>query len=157
MLISTLSPSEVICLLDQPISTVNDSRFVALAYAKFYDRRGGAVEIQIKQSKQGLGLRRRSKKKFEAQAMVMLLGSLAHNVLIWMRSWLSASAPRLASFGLLRLVRDVLHVSGFAEFTTTGTIIHIVLNGNSVLARGCVRAFRTLLRPQRVSVRPGST
>ena len=89
--------------------------------------------------------------------MVMLLGSLAHNVLVWMRGWLSAGAPKLASFGLLRLVRDVLSVSGFAEFTTTGTIIRIVLNGNTILARGCVRAFRTLLRPQRVSVQQGST
>ncbi len=157
MLISTLSPRDVIRLLNQPINTLKNSRLVALAYAKFYDGRGGAVEINIKQSKQGLGLRRRSKKKFEAQRMVMLLGSLAHNVLVWMRGWLSQVSPKLTGFGLLRLVRDVLGVSGFVELTMPGAIIRIVLNENSGLARLCLTAFRNLLRPQRVSVRLDGT
>jgi hypothetical protein len=111
----------------------------------------------LHQSQQGLGLRRRSKKKFEAQAMVMLLGTLAHNVLVWMRHRLSASAPKLIGFGLLRLVRDVLGVSGFVEFTGPGAIIRLVLNGNSNLARLYLRAFRNLLRPQHVSVRLDAT
>lgn len=156
MLISTLSARDVIRLLGQPVSNVNDPRLVALAYAKFYDQRGGAVEIDIKQSKQGLGLRRRSKKKFEAQRMVILLSSLAHNVLVWMRGWLSHVSPKLTGFGLLRLVRDVLSVCGFVELTGAGVITRIVLNGNSGLARGCVRVFRRLLHPQHIGVRLGS-
>ena len=31
----------------------------------------------------GLGLGKRSKKRFAAQQMVMLLGALAHNVIVW--------------------------------------------------------------------------
>ncbi len=54
MLISTLSPRDVIRLTGQPISSVNNSRLVALAYAKFYDQRSGAVEIEIKEDKQGV-------------------------------------------------------------------------------------------------------
>jgi len=83
----------------------------------------------------------------------MLLGSLAHNVLIWMRSWLSQVAPQLAGFGLLRLVRDVLGVSGFVELGELDSIRRIVLNRNTMLARRCIQAFRALLRSQRVAVR----
>ena len=36
-----------------------------------------------KGDKQGLGISKRSKKRFEAQQMEMLLGSLAHNVVAW--------------------------------------------------------------------------
>jgi hypothetical protein len=55
------------------------------------------------------------------------------------------------------LVRDVLGVSGFVELTQPGAIIRIVLNENSGLARLYLRAFRNLLRPQRVSVRLDGT
>ncbi len=89
--------------------------------------------------------------------MVMLLTSLAHNVLVWMRSWLSQVAPNLAGFGLLRLVRDVLGVCGFVEFTGAGSIRRIVLTRNSKLARGCVKALRILLKPQRIGIRLGDT
>ena len=44
-----------------------------LAYATLYDQRGGTVEIEIKESKQGIGINRRSKKRFAAQQIVMLL------------------------------------------------------------------------------------
>ncbi|MBA3438393.1 MAG: hypothetical protein H0T92_00800, partial [Pyrinomonadaceae bacterium] len=106
-LLSTLEPREVISLVGQPVDRVNDPHAVLLAYAKFYDQRGGGVETEFKQSKQGVGITKRNKKRFPAQQMVMLLGTLAHNVLIWTRRWLSAEAPKLASFGVLRLVRDV--------------------------------------------------
>jgi hypothetical protein len=38
---------------------------------------------------------KRNKKRFEAQHMVMLLGALAHHVIVWARRWLLASQPRL--------------------------------------------------------------
>ncbi len=66
-------------------------------------------------SVQGIGLTKRSKKQGAAQHMAMLLSSLAHNVLVWFNRWLRAKAPRLARFGLLRLVRDVLQTSGYVE------------------------------------------
>jgi hypothetical protein len=44
--------------------------------------RGGGVETAFKDDKQGLGITKRNKKRFEAQQMVMLLNLLAHNVLM---------------------------------------------------------------------------
>jgi hypothetical protein len=65
---------------------------VLLAYVYLYDQRGGGVETSFKGDHQGLGNTKRSKKRFEAQQMVMLLGALAHNVVIWARRWLTPIA-----------------------------------------------------------------
>src|SRR2546423_787665 len=46
-----------------------------------------------------------------AQQMVILLGSLAHNAVVWSRSWLAASPSKLQHHGTLRMVRDVFHGS----------------------------------------------
>ncbi len=54
--------------------------------------------------------------------MLMLLGSLAHNVIIWARHWL-AVAP-LQHYGILRMVRDVLHISGFLVFDAGFHLLH---------------------------------
>ncbi len=53
MVLSTLGPCDVLGLLAQPAHYVNDPHKVALAYAKFYDLRGGGVETQLKEDKQG--------------------------------------------------------------------------------------------------------
>jgi hypothetical protein len=42
-----------------------------------------------KGDKHGLDMNKRSKKCFEAQQMVMLLGSLSHNFVVWAQRWLS--------------------------------------------------------------------
>ncbi len=42
--------------------------------------------------------------------MQVLLGSLAHNVVVWARQWLTS--PHIQRYGILRLVRDVFHISG---------------------------------------------
>ncbi len=156
-LISTLESREVIGLLGLPVDRVNDPHAVVLAYAKFYDRRGGGVETQFKQSKQGVGITKRNKKRFPAQQMVMLLGMLAHNVLIWTRRRLSADAPKLASFGVLRLVRDVMGVSGFVEVEGTRTIKRIVLNRAASLARHSAKAFQAMIKDEQVRVVSGKT
>jgi hypothetical protein len=49
---------------------------------RFYDEQGGGVEMAIKGDKQALGLTKPSKKRFEAQQMVVLLGSLVHKVIV---------------------------------------------------------------------------
>jgi hypothetical protein len=152
VLLSTLTPHDVIKPLRQPADRVHDSRAVALAHAKLYDLRGGGVEVEIKESKQGLGINRRSKKKFAAQQMVMLLGTLAHNVLVWARRWLTPAVPRLAGYGALRLVRDLLGISGFVEFALDATATRIVLNKGAPRASSLAEAFRSLLRPQQISV-----
>src|SRR5205814_5335080 len=115
VIISTLEPVDVLTLTGLPPTAVTDDATVLLAYVSFYDARGGGVETAIKDDKQGLGITKRNKKRFEAQQMVMLLNMLAHNVLIWARGWLAPHLPKLQRYGLLRLVRDVWHISGFVE------------------------------------------
>ncbi len=76
-----------------------------------YDGRA-AMEADLKSDKHGLGLGVVRKRKLAAQQMLGLLGQLAHNVVIWARTWLAAGAPRLASLGIVRLVRDVWAIPG---------------------------------------------
>src|SRR5216117_4084128 len=109
VLISTLTLAEVLALTQPKASPDADAATVLLAYVYLYDQRGGGVETSFKGDHQGLGSTKRSKKRFEAQQMVMLLGSLAHNVVIWARQWLTqaASSTRLRHYGIVRMVRDV--------------------------------------------------
>lgn len=60
--------------------------------------------------------------------MLMLLGSLAHNVVTWVQHWLAAATARLQHYGPLRMVRDIFHVSGFLLVDAWGGIRQIVLN-----------------------------
>jgi Transposase DDE domain group 1 len=130
---------------------------VILAYATLYDQRGGTVEIEIKESKQGIGINRRSKKRFAAQQMVMLLGSLAHNIIVWSRRWLSAEAARFARYGALRMVRDLFQVSGLLEFNEAGEVLRITLNRAAPLVRELAQALTKLLAPEAVEIRVGAT
>ena len=76
-----------------------------------YDDRA-AMEADLKNDKRGLGLGVLRKRKLSAQRLVVLLGQLAHNVLIWARRWLAQHAPRLDRFGIVRLVQEVWAVPG---------------------------------------------
>jgi hypothetical protein len=96
VLITTLSASEIAELMDRPKTQAGDAVAVLLAYVYCYDQRAGGVEIQIKGDKQGLGLTKRNKRKFTAQQVVVLLASVAHNVVIWARQWLSEVSARFA-------------------------------------------------------------
>ena len=96
VVISALAPHDILALTRQPVDRVSDPTAVLLAYVYFYDQRGGGVETANKEDKQGLGLSKRNKKRFEAQQIVVLLSALAHNVLVWARSWLVPHHPRLA-------------------------------------------------------------
>jgi hypothetical protein len=87
---------------------LDDPAAVRLSYVTFYDQRRGGVETPFKGDKQGFGMSKRSKKRFEAHQMLMLLGSLAHNIIVWARVWLAS--PALSQYGM---VRDAFHISGF--------------------------------------------
>jgi hypothetical protein len=129
---------------DLPV-TNSQERLIALAY--LYDQRGGGVETQFKNGKQGLGLHRRNKKSFAAQEMLVLLAQLAHNLMIWMRNALAVAAhPRFRQYGVLRLVRDVCQIAGRIIFDEQGNIREIRLNRHHPLARYLVRLRRTLQR-----------
>jgi hypothetical protein len=155
-LLSTLTPRQVFGLLGESPKRLTDRRAVALAYAYLYDKRGGAIEIEIKEDKQGFGLAKRNKKRYYAQQMVVLLSALAHNVVVWSREWLS-EVSKIRRQGVLRMVRDVFHVCGFVEVGAKDVINRIVLNGAAAWARRCANPLRALLKQQHVRVSLGET
>lgn len=110
VLICSLSAEQALTVLKRPRSQAADSGAVLATSVDFYDQRGGGIETSFKDHKQGLGLKKRNKKRFEAQHMLLLPGSLAHNVVIWAHRWLSC--PQIQHHGILRMVCDVFHVSG---------------------------------------------
>ena len=155
VLISALSAQHVLTLTGQPEGLINDPAAVLLAYVRFYDQRGGGVETSFKGDKQGLAIGKRSKKRFAAQQMVMLLGSLAHNVIVWARHWLAS--PTLSHYGTVRMVRDVFHISGFLLTDSLGQVVQIVLNQAAPLASALVHPLRKLLVGAQVAVTLGQT
>src|SRR6266487_3695805 len=155
VLISTLSAQHVLGLTGQPLSSLDDPAAVLLAYVTFYDQRGGGVETSFKGDRQGLGIGKRSKKRFTGQQVVMLLGSLAHNVIVWARYWLAS--PALQHYGTLRMVRDVFHISGFLLTDACGQVTQLVLNQAAPLASALVRPLRELLACAQVAVNLGQT
>ena len=155
VLISALSAQHVLVLTGQPLSLLDDPVAVVLAYVTFYDQRGGGVETSFKGDKQGLGIGKRSKKRFAAQQMVMLLGSVAHNVIVWARRWLAI--PILCHYGMLRMVRDVFHMSGFLLTDARGRLTQVVLNQAAPLASSLVDPLGQLLAGVQVVVNLGQT
>jgi hypothetical protein len=173
VLLSNLSPEQIFWLLGCQSSQTTDQEKLAQATLDLYDLRGGGVETSFKGDKHGLGLSKRNKKRFCGQQMLTLLASLAHNVLIWARSWLfvpeAAEVPRggdddllpedacmpadplakLRRYGIKRLVRDVLHLSGCLHFRR-GKIVAITFNQAAPLAPLLAAAFRRLLAHQSV-------
>ncbi len=155
VLICSLSAEQVLTVLGRPRSQAADPVAVLMAYVTFYDLRGGGIETSFKGDKQGLGLTKRNKKRFEAQHMLVLLGSLAHNVVVWARGWLTN--PQIARFGILRMVRDVFHISGLLRFDLCTHVVEIVLNQDAHLARLLIRSLRELLAPLHIVVNLGET
>jgi len=155
VLICSLSAQQVLSVLGRPHAQAADPLAVLLASVTCSDQRGGGIESSLKGDKQGLGLTKRNKKRFEAQHMLTLLGSLAHNVVVWARHWLAV--PQVQQCGILRMVRDVFHVSGFLCFDACGSVVAIVLNQDARLARSLVQSLRALLTPLHIVVNLGET
>jgi hypothetical protein len=157
VLISTLSPDEVVALARQPVDRVQASNAVLLAYVYLYDQRGGGVETSFKGDKQGLGITKRHKKRFAAQQMVTQLNALAHNTLVWTRQWLTPYVPSMRRWGIMRMVRDVLHVSGQIVFDHRQRITQILLNRADPLAKGLAPGLFALLGSEFIVVNLGKT
>ncbi|MGV3722280.1 MAG: transposase [Actinomycetota bacterium] len=154
VVVSTVAPTDIFRLAGQP-ENPRDPAAVALAYAYFYDQRGGGVESSIKADKQGLGMTRRNKKRFAAQEMLVQLHALAHNVLLWAKSWLTTRDPGAAPVGILRLVRDVFGIAGVLEQHATGEICGIVLNQADRWAHRLRAALQEMVGSATISVSLG--
>ena len=155
VLISTLSAADALRLTDQEPVLAADLAASLLAYVYLYDQRGGGVETTFKEDKQGLGLTKRNKKRFEAQQMVVALGTLAHNILIWARAWLATHAPRLRRFGIKRLVRDAFGIGGLVAVDPHGRVAAIVLNHADRLAHHLLTALQVLVADAPIAVSLG--
>ena len=95
-----------------------------------YDKRSGAPESSFCQDYQVLSLRKYRKAEFIAQQVLLLLTELAHNLMIWMKTWFieavegsedaleqtenshRKTAEMLQIRGLKRLRRDILAIPG---------------------------------------------
>lgn len=89
-----------------------------------YDGRAG-IEADLKSDKHGLGLAIIRKRLLPAQKLVVLLVELAHNILIWARSWLGEHAPRLREYGIVRLIGQVWAVPGRVKLTDQEGVIRV--------------------------------
>ena len=123
-----------------------------LAYVYFYDLRGGGVEAINREDKRGLGLTKRNKKRFEAQQMLVQLGTLAHNVIVWTCQWLAPHCPKVTGLGILRIVRDTFHVGGLLVTYRTDYIFQVGLNQINPLASGLAAGLQVLLAPEQVAI-----
>jgi hypothetical protein len=157
VILSTLSPQEVLLLTGGYEQEVNDPKAVLLAYVHFYDQRGGGVEIEIKEDKQGLGASKRNKKHFEAQQILIQLEALAHNLLLWARHWLTPHCPKLARLGIKRLVRDVFQMDGFLIFDQAIRLLQIHLNRADPLAKELTCGLASLFALEQVTLSLGET
>lgn len=153
VLIATLTAVEVLALTGQPASA--DPAAVLRAYVWCYDQRGGGVETAFKGDKQGLT--QRNKKRFAAQQMLVQLGALAHNVLVWARAWLAPLVPQVRGLGIQRLVRDLWGISGAVEFDRRDHVVRIILNEANRWAHRYLTAFQTLLGDHHCVISLGET
>jgi Transposase DDE domain len=155
VLICSLEIQQVLTILGWQESQAADPVAVLLAYVTFYDQRGGGIETAFKGDKQGLGLTRRNKKRFDAQHILALLGSLAHNVVVWARRWLAIAEG--SHCGMLRMVRDIFHISGFLVFDTFDQVVQVVLNQHARQAYKLLNPLQELLAPFQIVVTLGET
>jgi DDE family transposase len=123
-----------------------------LATAHFYDQRGGGCETSFQGDKQGLGMGKRNKKRFCGQQMLVQLQALAHNVLVWGKEWLLPAVPRLAPYGVQRLVRDVWGILGRVEWAAEGRVAGIRLTDANPLAAHLLPGLQQLVAPAGVAV-----
>jgi hypothetical protein len=152
VLISTLPTEAVGFLVGFRADDLNQPANQLLAYVYFYDQRGGGVECSLKQDKQGLGIVKRNMKKFSAQQMMTELNALAHNLLVWFQQSLAQCAPFVLGLGIMRLIRDVLHINSQVVYDKFHTIKVIKFNSLDQMARKLQFAFQFLFDPEHLDI-----
>jgi hypothetical protein len=145
VLVFTLSDEHLCWLASQPFAHQLAPEQILFAPLYAYDLRSGGVETSFKSSKQGLGLTKRNKQSFVAQEMLILSAQLAYNLLSWIRNHLAAHRPNLRSYGPLRMIRDLLQITGIIRLDSQGRILEITLNRAHALALPFQRALSSSL------------
>ncbi len=137
----TLDDNQLFWLARLPRRTHPTPEHLALAALHAYDLRSGSVETSNKGSKQGLGLNKRNKRRFDAQYMLVLLAQLAYNLIAWTRTIFSAVDEHLAHFGCLRVVRDLFQIPGCIQLDAQGHILQISLRASHPYAWAVVQTL----------------
>ena len=154
LLFAHLTDFEVLTLMGERPTT--DATTIMRAYLHFYDQRGGGVESSFGQDKSGLGITKRTKKRFQAQRFLMLLGTLAHNLVLWSRRWLAQDSPqaaeRLQHYGMKRMIRDLYQIKGVLYFDAQGRLCALTLCSATSLAKLILLPLRHLLAPASIDV-----
>jgi hypothetical protein len=154
LLFAGLDQQDILALMEE--SELSDEATIRRTYVHFYDQRGGGIETSFGEDKGGLGITKRNKKRFEAQRLLMLLGTLAHNLLVWSRRWLCQTTPELAGrlrqYGIKRMVRDLYQISGILSFDQRGRLRVIALQSASSLSKLMLLPLRQLLAPFSIAV-----
>ena len=143
-----------------------------------YDGRSGVPESSFCQDNQGLGNKKRRKRGFDAQRMLMLLTQLAHNLIRWIQKWMitaveqsleqslpetsdntistDQSSPEkaiktLKEFGMKRFVIQILCLTGKVKMKD-GMLSSVFINPLYPLVSRIIIAFKALLKPYGISV-----
>jgi hypothetical protein len=151
--VTTLLPHQAKAIAGGLPTDASGARADALAVAYAYDKRGGTIEIENKQDKSGLGIQRRQKKRADAQHVLTTLNAIAHNALVWCRNWMANTEPKLQRIGFVRMLRDLLAVSGYVGLDHAGHIVSITLNAAAPLASELASALEALLGRAGIHVR----
>lgn len=157
VLVTNLTPPEVSALTQIDLEILDEPSELWLAYVLCYDQRGGGVETAFKQDNQALGIKKRNKKRFEAQQMLTQLNALAHNVLVWSKAWLTEDNPQLKQGGFVRLMRDVFNTLGQLIFDGAGRLVEIRLNAADTVVRPWIHGLEQLLKLLHIDVNLAET
>ncbi len=112
-----------------------------LGQLAFYDQRAGIESASFCSDKQGLGLAKRRKRSLFGQEMLIGLGQLAHNLIMWQCQQLSEHEPKVAEYGIKRWVRDWLGMGGRLSFQD-GQIVKVRLPKRHEVSR----QFKSVLK-----------
>ncbi len=81
-----------------------------------YDGRSGIPESSFCQDNQGLGLRKRRKRNFVAQQMLILLSQLAHNLIQWIKDWMIKALQQQEK--MQRKAEQMMKTTSFQQSTS---------------------------------------
>ncbi len=143
ILVFTLSDPLLFELAGRCIPEKMEPIHLLAAIVDAYDLRGGGVETANKDSKQGLGIHKRNKRRFPAQEMLVYLAELAFNLITWVRLELSRVWSGLTDYGMLRMVRDLFQIVGKVRTDDQGQLLLIRLNRDHPLAKPFQQAFQS--------------
>lgn len=160
VILSAMSTSEALLRTGQACQAPDKEtqpQQVILAHVRFYDQRGGGVEIEIKKDKQGFSTTKRNKKRFATQQVVCQLEAPAQNQPVWVRNWLVLLCPRIAGFGKLRLMHNFPRTTCKVDLDEQNSICTITMKSADPIARFNLPGLASNFAHQHIAVSLGES